>query len=194
MIAVGWISEWHGYDRMIQGLHLFQTDHPEIEVHLHIVGEGPHLDKIIELVKSEKCENLLTFWGRREGRELDEIFSKCQLGISSLGLHRIGLQEAQPLKSREYIARGLPLLQSSCASDNTMSGLPGVICVEADESTVNLESVYLQTQGFYDIGGCAIHRNYARKNFDWKVLAGSQFSRMEKICREKSLEEKTSKG
>ena len=83
---------WHGVDRIIK----ISKALPEFD--FHIVGtEG----------KTEK--NL--FWhGYLEKEEYIEIIKKCHVCIGSLALDRINIKEACPLKVREYIAYGFPII------------------------------------------------------------------------------------
>ena len=49
--------------------------------------------------------------------EYRRIIAGADAAISSLGLHRIGLEEASPLKSRECLALGLPLVLAYVDTD-----------------------------------------------------------------------------
>lgn len=48
-----------------------------------------------------------------------ELVAGSTVGISSLALHRIGMNEASPLKSRHYLSMGLPLIQAYEDTDVT---------------------------------------------------------------------------
>jgi hypothetical protein len=44
--------------------------------------------------------------------DADRVMRDCTVGLGPLALHRKGMFEASPLKSRNYLALGLPIIQS----------------------------------------------------------------------------------
>ncbi|HEX2696291.1 MAG TPA: hypothetical protein VHM28_01195 [Anaerolineales bacterium] len=52
----------------------------------------------------------ITFHGYLREEHYRQLLAAADVALSSLGFHRIGLQEASPLKSREYLAYGLPMV------------------------------------------------------------------------------------
>ena len=48
--------------------------------------------------------------GYLETEAYREVLGSCDVGLGSCGLHRIPLQEACPLKTRDYLASGLPVI------------------------------------------------------------------------------------
>lgn len=110
LIGVAQIAPWHGYDRLIKSLALLREKNPDFKVHLTLVGEGCGLLELKELVRRCELQNQVSFTGMLSGVELDQIFDNMHIGVASLGLYRIGLNEASVLKSREYMARGLPVI------------------------------------------------------------------------------------
>jgi len=91
-------SSWHGLDRVIKAIEEYRG---EVKLELHIVGS-------IDTTTSQKP--FIFTYGFMDGKELDEVFSSINIGISSLGLDRLGLKSASVLKSREYMARGVPFV------------------------------------------------------------------------------------
>jgi hypothetical protein len=51
--------------------------------------------------------------------EADRVMSECTLGVGPLATHRPSTYEASPLKSRNYLALGLPLIQAYEDTDLT---------------------------------------------------------------------------
>lgn len=173
MIAIGWLARWHGFDRVVHGLRNFARQMPGVRSHLHIVGEGPFQESLKDCVRQEGCGNQVTFWESTEGEELDAIFARCQLGIGSLGWHRTEVEHADTLKSREYVARGLPVVLSY---DDTIgnAGLPGIFRVSADDRPIDLTEIYNQVREFFADGGPRIHWDYARTHYDWSLITRRQ--------------------
>lgn len=110
LIGVAQMANWHGYDRLIRALRLLGKDCPEFKVHLVLVGEGSELQALKDLVVSCGLQKKVTFTGMLIGADLNRIFDNAHIGIASLGLYRKGLDEASDLKTREYMARGLPVI------------------------------------------------------------------------------------
>jgi hypothetical protein len=85
-------KEWHGLDKILFFINL----HPDL--HLHVIG------------KESENSSQVTYHGILSRNESFKIMSKCHLAFSSLALHRKSMYEASPLKSREYLAMGLPVV------------------------------------------------------------------------------------
>lgn len=113
MIAVGKWNKWHGLDQLIKGMgeYVKNKETEDIPVYLNVVGEGPELSLYKDLVSDLALNPFVKFHGIKSGRELDEIYWNADVGVGSLGLHRIGLKEASPLKHREYAVRGIVVFQ-----------------------------------------------------------------------------------
>jgi hypothetical protein len=114
LIGVAGLNYWHGFDRLIEGLNIYYSSNPKRLVYFHIVGDTNNIigNEYKNLVTKYNLENYVIFYGNKIGDELDEVYEKCQFGIGSLGIHRIGISEVKPLKSREYCARGIPFVYS----------------------------------------------------------------------------------
>lgn len=67
------------------------------------------IDFYIIGVKRANTKNLY-YTSYLTGSELDSLISKADVGISTLALHRKGMNDACPLKSRTYMSRGLPFI------------------------------------------------------------------------------------
>lgn len=114
LIGVANVSKWHGFDRVIQGLkQYYKLGDVNKKVRFHIVGEGAVLQEYKDMVEENQLSEVVIFHGKKQGKELDAIYDQSDIAISSLGLHRIGIMtQASVLKSREYAAKGLPMISS----------------------------------------------------------------------------------
>lgn len=100
---------WHGLDLLAKA-----AERSRAKLRIHIVGSaGPDIQRRL---LSDKRFVLHGFLGERD---LAELYRTARVGISSLGLDRNGLNEACPLKAREYLANGLAVY-----GDYADSGLP----------------------------------------------------------------------
>ena len=84
--------DWHGVDY----IEILASRLPEFD--FHVIGED-----------GTSTENLF-YHGWMSRLEYREILKRCHICIGTLALHRRGLREAAPLKTREYIASGFPII------------------------------------------------------------------------------------
>ncbi len=84
---------WHGVSDIVR----FGELNADIDV--HIVGD-----------ENESTSPNIFFYGSLQTSEYREIASKCVAGIGTLNLSAKQMEEASPLKVREYLAMGLPVI------------------------------------------------------------------------------------
>ncbi len=81
---------WHGVDILLR----IAEKTPEFDYHL----VGPQ----------GKSKGNVRFYGRLTAEDYRPIMDSCDVCVGTLALFRNGMDEACPLKVREYLARGLP--------------------------------------------------------------------------------------
>ena len=113
-LGVAQLAFWHGFDRFILSMSEYYKNNPIKIVKFHVVGDGDKkvVEKLKKLVKDCNLENYVIFYGFKSGKDLDDIYNQTDIAIGSLGIHRLNLEEVQPLKNREYCAKGLPFVIS----------------------------------------------------------------------------------
>lgn len=150
IIAVAAMCNFHGYDRLIEGLAHYYRTNGKRRVELHMVGgkeePGNELLRYKELVKQYKLDQYVLFYGKQEGIELDYIYNKCNLAVASLGMYRIGYKTATSLKIREYLAKGMPVIAGSKVDIFENDKFPYFLEFPNDDSYINIEKVI----DFYD--------------------------------------------
>lgn len=123
-------NTWHGIDKLIQ----MASALPEFQVDIVGLNSIPGEDSL---------PNNLILHGYLNSQQYRDIMAKADVAISSLALHRIGLQEASPLKSRECLAFGLPLILAY--KDTDLDGLECEFLLQIpnqeDNIQLNLESI-----------------------------------------------------
>ncbi|HRJ76524.1 MAG TPA: glycosyltransferase, partial [Anaerolineales bacterium] len=90
-------NSWHGIDKIVKLASLI----PDIAIDLIGYSQLPEYDP---LPKNIQVHGYLSI------EKYQNILASADVAISSLALHRVGLEEASPLKSRECLAFGLPLI------------------------------------------------------------------------------------
>lgn len=142
LIGVAEIHYWHGFDRLVSGLANYYSKPRDYIVNFHVVGYFfSHEDEIafFSIINKYNMNEHIIIYGKKSGEELDAIFDKCDMGIGSLGRHRVGIQNIKTLKNREYAARGIPFLYSETDSD--FENKPFVLKMPADETPVDINRV-----------------------------------------------------
>lgn len=113
LLAVASMNFWHGYDRIILGMGAYKKKGGERRIVLHLVGDGPEVPNLKKMAEEQGVLEDVIFHGFKGGAELDEISFMCDIAVTNLGLHRLGLEQASPLKVREYMAQGFPMISVS---------------------------------------------------------------------------------
>lgn len=168
LIGVASINHWHGYDRVIEGLHNYYNYNEKSakkKVVFHIVGDSFDRESLRykDLVKKHNLSNYVIFYGRKSGQELDNIFKKADIAVGSLGCHRISIKNVKSLKNREYCARGLPFFYSE--TDVDFEGKSFILKVPGDDTPIKIDEIvkFLEKHKFDPM---AI-RKYAIENLTW---------------------------
>lgn len=104
------MEKWHGYERLIEGLAEYYRSGGDRKIVLHFIGGGTEVPAYRKLVEHYGLQNNAVFYGSRRWEEIPTIYDKCTLGASSLGIYKMGLDYICSLKTREYLAAGLPVI------------------------------------------------------------------------------------
>ncbi|MEG1331690.1 MAG: glycosyltransferase, partial [Eubacterium sp.] len=141
LLAIASMGRWHGYDRLIGGLHDYYSGGGRDAIVLHLVGDGPEIPRYRQLVRQYQLEDTVIFHGFKSGAELDELFDICGVAIECLAAHRKGLHLSSSLKSREYGAKGMPVV-TSCEIDAFPSDICNYIMkVPEDDSNIDINQI-----------------------------------------------------
>jgi len=109
LVSAANIAFYHGYDRIIRGLADFRQRHPERPVTFHLAGAGRALPGLQALARQLGVDDIVNFHGPLAGPALDAVMQLGDIGISSIGMHRLDVDTSN-LKSREFCAYGMPFL------------------------------------------------------------------------------------
>ncbi len=139
VICVAYFALWHGIDRFIEGMREYYQKDCDTDVVLHLVGAGNEIPKLKRMVSDSGLEEHIIFHGERDGVQLDAIYDFCDYALASLGLHRIGISRASTLKTREYLAKGIPFIYSGSIDVFENEWLQYCIQVSADDSPIDID-------------------------------------------------------
>ena len=111
MLSVALTAYWHGYDRVIEGLHAYYRNGGQENFIYHMVGNV--IEEHEKKIREYGLEKNVILHGKMFGRELDALYEESFLGLDVLGGHRKKYPISSSLKSREYGAWGMPIITSS---------------------------------------------------------------------------------
>lgn len=139
--CVAKFSPWHGYERIFYGLKDYYKTNPKIKVKLVMVGTGIETPKYEQLVDLLHLEDYVEFKGQLSGQALENIYDECDIGCCSLGRYKSGIEMTSELKSREFMAKGMPMI-CGCKID-VLEGIDYsyAIYFPNDDSNIDIEKV-----------------------------------------------------
>ncbi len=114
--AVAMFKEWHGYERFFYGLAEYYKKGGSRNMISHFVGEGSELPFYHKLVRELNLDQHVVFHGYLSGKELEKIYDLADISLGSFGMFKQNLNLSCNLKSRESVARGVPMV-TGCPTD-----------------------------------------------------------------------------
>lgn len=114
IVIVASFAEWHGYDRLLKSFKRYVESGGKREVIINFVGNGEIISQYKKIIKNNSClEKKVIFHGLLVDNELDQVYDQATVAIEVLGLHRKDISVSSSLKSREYLAKGLPIISAN---------------------------------------------------------------------------------
>ncbi len=146
LLAVSNVGMWHGYDRLIRGLHAYYAGGGARNLQFFVVGGGAILEEYGKMIKKWNLSDHIFLEGPKSGAQLEQYYDNCDLAVDGFGYHRKGMTKSSSLKTREYGAKGIPVI-TACEIDIFPSDrYDFILKVPADESDVRVEDII----AFYD--------------------------------------------
>jgi len=184
LIGVANLMDYHGYDRIIEAMSkkLLNQNNMKVDIEFHIVGPSTiALSKLKMDVERRNLSKYVIFHGQKTGKDLDYIFNKCHIAVGSLAWHRINVTQASNLKSREYMARGIPFIYA--AKDQGLpENYPYALKVPLSDAPINFEEVFDFAKKCYEnIGFERQMREFARHEWTWSVVMQPVINEINKL-------------
>ncbi len=110
MIAVAYMQEHHGYERMLYGMDEYYRGGGRRNLVLHLVGDGPEKGTYRRITEQLHLSEHVRFYPSTRGEALDAIYDMADMAVSSLGVYKKGVHRLSALKTRECLAKGLPMI------------------------------------------------------------------------------------
>lgn len=145
LIAVAEFQKSHGYERILKGMAEYKKVKNCRSVMFYMVGEGDEKKYYESLTEELELKDFVYFLGKLTGNELDEAYDKADIGVEVFGLYKRGIVTSSSLKSREYLARGLPFI-CGAPNDAIDGKFPYCLFFPNDSSVVDISKIV----EFYD--------------------------------------------
>lgn len=136
-VSYEWLA--HGYNRLIKGLYEYykkETNPENVEVWF----VGTMMKSTSKLINELHMSDKIKFLGIKKGKELEDIYDQVDIGAGCLGLHRCNSKDSGGLKTKEYIAKGLPFFYSGEPLFDKSKFSFG-LQIEANENPVDIKSL-----------------------------------------------------
>lgn len=144
---VAYFRFWHGYERVINGLYDYYKQGGKRKIHLHFIGDGTELKYYKELSLEKKLDKHVTFYGAMKQKDILKIYDQCDIGACTFGDYKKGNFYSCELKSREYLAAGLPLITGVKLDVSEYEGLsPFILEFPNNNTKINFNKIIQ----FYD--------------------------------------------
>ncbi len=183
ILALGTMTEYQGFDRLIKAAEQYKG---QLDYTIHFVGgnAGGYLEKWKELASDLGVEKTCIFHGPLYGADLNLMFNKCDIGVSSLGAYRIGMKSLSSLKLLEYTARGLPFVYSADDDliDNQKQCEKFAYKISNNDSIPDMDKILqfaLSTKK--DIELPVIEREYAKEKMQWSEQFGKMMQKLNEL-------------
>ncbi len=141
LIGVAYMQRHHGYERIMEGMRKYYAgkDH-KYTVELLLVGDGPEKEKYIGLVNQYQLQDFVKFYPVMSGKQLDEMYDQSDIALASFGMYKLGIEKLGALKTRECLAKGMPLL-TGCEIDVLDEDYKYVKNFPNDKQSVDMQEV-----------------------------------------------------
>ncbi len=173
MICVSSCVDWHGYDRVIDGMKLYyKKELPErLIVCLNIVGDGPKVMDYKKQVSEYDLEKYVVFWGNLAGEELDRVYQESDIALDAMGRHRVGVFYNSSIKGKEYAMKGLPIVSGVKTEFDRDDNYPFYLRVPASDDPIVIEDIinFMREVEKHEKYHEKI-KEYAISNFDYNVV------------------------
>lgn len=153
---------WHGTDRLLEALRAYRGDR---KIVVDLIGNGSGTPGTEERIGNA----VLRHHGLLQGVALHEAMRGANLGISTLAFFRTGLRQAAVLKTRDYVARGLPVVLGYEDVD-LPADCPFVLRVPANDTPLSVEALFAFAERVSSMPDLSADmRAFAESHLDWRV-------------------------
>ena len=185
LIIVANLANYHGVERLLNGINAYYLTKPDYKVMLDIVsGDTTELMRIKEIVKQKKMKQYVNFCGYRSVKQLLDIYKYVNFAIGALGSYITEYKHGTPLKVREYTLFGIP----SCIDyyDYDLSETEYALHFDQSENAIDLNQIISFYNRLIEEHDVALTQNihaYAIKN----CLSITKINNLINECKARSI-------
>lgn len=192
LLAVAHMQPRHGYERIIKGLAEYYRSTGDRRVELFLVGDGSEVDRYKQLVRRENVQQYVHFYGKLVGEELKNVYQKASIAIEAFGYYKIGQNVATTLKTREYLAYGLPIISGNQIDVFNKYKFPYFLEFPNDSSVIDVSRIVdFHDQVYSGKNRCEIsgfiHR-YALEHADISQTMKPLLAYLQHACKKSTVE------
>jgi hypothetical protein len=164
-ILIGSYEDWHGLDLLCNAIRESKKGN-----NFRLIYIGNMTEKVSEICKDIDVE----FVGRQDQIGVRKYLSMSDITIGSLAPHRVKIKELSSLKSREYIAMGIPFIIGcpDTAFGESIAEINNYISIVDFEGNPNIinEIEYFINNIRKDKNHPQVMHDYAKNNLDYKPV------------------------
>ncbi len=109
LLYIGLLSEAWGVDLVLEALPIIMLDIPDIR--FLVVGSGAYSDELERMTTQLGLRDKVTFYGKQPYNELGKYMCKADVGTAVYKSRKF-VEYASPMKIKDYLAAGLPVITS----------------------------------------------------------------------------------
>jgi len=134
----GFTASWHGVERIVDGLESYKGKQ---DFELYFIGDFSAEQK--EHIEKSAVLNRVKLIAHTTADKLTALLEVCDFAFGTMALHKKNLTEAVPLKVRESLARGFPLVKAYADPDldDKVELKPFILNFPDDESSVDFNII-----------------------------------------------------
>ena len=139
-INVAFENITHGLDRLIKGIsNYYKTIYKTtfIDIELLLIGEYSNITK--KLVEDLSLSEKVKFLGKMKRNEIDTYIDEAHFAVGSMGNHRANSYYGSALKTKEYIARGIPFVYGW--EERILIDFPFAYKVPLNEESIDIKEI-----------------------------------------------------
>jgi glycosyltransferase involved in cell wall biosynthesis len=153
---------WHNIERLLKSYDTYIDSTGDKDIFkIHIVGMEKN-----DIKYKINNENVIFYGYLSNSEDLSRIYQKADIGVGTLGLYKKNMSEAAPLKVREYLSYGLPVIIGYKDVD-LPKDLPFVMQVENSDDLIDFSKIKKFYEDFKRYSSEEKVKDYCAKNLSW---------------------------
>jgi glycosyltransferase, family 1 len=139
-INVAFENITHGLDRLIKGIsNYYKTIYKTTSVDIELLLIGEYSNSTKKLVEDLSLSEKVKFLGKMKRNEIDTYIDEAHFAVGSMGNHRANSYYGSALKTKEYIARGIPFVYGW--EERILINFPFAYKVPLNEEPVDIKKI-----------------------------------------------------